>query len=71
MIPFYLSPQRQQFLENSEFIKNLSADGGTVPGVKYRMIASKQAVDPIAFNAVHAFLTPSADQTFNYLDTLN
>ncbi|KAG0378925.1 hypothetical protein BGX24_002364 [Mortierella sp. AD032] len=30
-----------------------------------------QAVDPIAFNAVHAFLTPSASQTVNCLDALN
>ncbi|KAH7059162.1 putative secreted lipase [Linnemannia elongata] len=99
-----------QFLENSEFIKNLNAGGDTVPDVKYLMITSKleetvtpytngflrdkspnvknvvlqndycsldvsehalQAVDPIVFNAVHAFLTPSVDQTINCLDALN
>ncbi|KAK3810686.1 MAG: lipase [Linnemannia elongata] len=30
-----------QFLENSDFIKNLNARGDTVPGVKYLMITSK------------------------------
>ncbi|KAG0360404.1 hypothetical protein BGZ54_009566 [Gamsiella multidivaricata] len=30
-----------------------------------------QAIDPIAFNAVHAFFTPTADQTINCADALN
>ncbi|KAG0322192.1 hypothetical protein BGZ97_008344 [Linnemannia gamsii] len=41
------------------------------PGAFEQEHASRRSVDPTVFNAVHAFLIPSADQKINCLDAIN